>query len=135
MGSRRILIAEDNALIGELLELRFQGAGFATRLCRDGQEAAEALRTWRSDLLVADIQLPGLDGLELLRRLRGDPATAGLPVIIITAYRYGGEVEQARALGAQAVLSKPFEFAELLRRAEALTASTRPEARGHRDEA
>lgn len=112
---RRILIAEDDPLVGELLELRFQGEGFETRLCPDGAQAADAVRTYRPDLLIADIQLPGLDGLELLRRVRQDPATAALPAIIMTAYRYGGEAEQAQALGAGAVVRKPFEFSELLR--------------------
>lgn len=128
MDRRRILIAEDNALVGELLELRLQGAGYETRLCPDGAEAAEAMLAYRPHVLIADIQLPGLNGLDLLGRVRQNPETARIPAIIMTAYRYGGEVERARALGAQAVVRKPFEFDDLLRQVSRLAAGWRPES-------
>lgn len=128
MEPRRILIAEDNALVGELLELRLQAAGFETRLYPDGAEAAEAVVAYLPHVLIVDIQLPGLNGLDLLSRIRQNPATARIPAIIMTAYRYGGEVERARTLGAEAVVSKPFEFDDLLRQVRRLAAGWKPES-------
>ena len=109
-----VLLAEDEPHIVESLSFLLGRAGFDVRAEADGEAAlARALEDPPAVLLV-DVMLPGLDGFELLRRLRADPRGAGLPVVMLTAKGQARDRETARELGADLFISKPFSNADLV---------------------
>ena len=109
----RILIAEDFDDNRVALKLMLQLAGFSVLEARDGTQAVEIARREKPDLVLMDISLPGLDGLEATRQLRADAAFGQLPIIIISAYDDQGKLDQAQAAGGSDYLSKPLEFEKL----------------------
>jgi DNA-binding response OmpR family regulator len=116
--SARILLVEDERLIGTMVRINLERAGYEVEWHEDGQEALDAVRGGTHDLMILDIMLPGLGGLELLSEARD--AGLGTPVLILTAH---AEVElKVRGLerGADDYLTKPFDVAELLARVRAL---------------
>ena len=108
----RILIVEDEARISSFLEKGLKANGFATEIARDGGEALHLARIGEYDLVILDLGLPDMDGLEVLRRLRDRGVAA--PVIILTA-RDGDTVAGLEG-GADDYVTKPFKFEELLAR-------------------
>jgi len=86
----------------------------------DGMEAMEALDRFQPQLILTDLGMPGMDGLELIKRLRTDPRTAHLPVVAITADPTGGAEERAREAGADAFITKPVELPSLLEQLRAV---------------
>ncbi|MEU3838796.1 SpoIIE family protein phosphatase [Streptomyces sp. NPDC028635] len=127
--SARVLVADDNADMREYLTRILAGAGYEVEAVSDGVEALDAARRGTPDLVVSDVMMPRLDGLELVARLRGDPRTASVPVLLLSA-RAGQEasIEGLRA-GADDYLVKPFAAAELLARVRANVELAR--LRGH----
>lgn len=115
----RIILVEDNSSLAEGITYRLQDAGHAVDLLSDGQQAVDFLRDEASDLVILDINLPGLDGLQVLRAMRdrGDAR----PVLLLTAR--SDTVDRVRGLdaGADDYLGKPFEMVELEARVRALT--------------
>jgi DNA-binding response OmpR family regulator len=109
-----ILIVEDEANILEALTFILGRAGYDVRGHGKGDGALQEVARLSPDLVVLDVMLPGRSGFEILRDLRADPATRALPVIILTAKGQVQDREQARALGADAFLTKPFSNNELL---------------------
>jgi DNA-binding response OmpR family regulator len=121
-----ILIAEDEQRIAAFLVKGFTAAGYRTTVASTGQAALHLARTVGPDLLVLDIGLPGLDGLSVLRTLRGEGAD--LPVVILTANDTVASTVAGLEGGADDYVTKPFAFAELLarvRRRLAASAATR----------
>lgn len=121
--SVRVLLCDDEIHILRAAEFKIARAGFDVRCAADGQDAWEAIQEERPDILITDFQMPRLDGLGLIRRLREEPSTRDLPVIMLTAK--GFEVspqELAENLGVLAVLGKPFSPRELLRQVEEIAA-------------
>ncbi|MFE4831558.1 SpoIIE family protein phosphatase [Streptomyces sp. NPDC056672] len=115
----RVLVADDNADMREYLTRLLRGAGYTVSTVRDGQEALESVRTEAPDLVVSDVMMPRLDGLALVEALRGDPRTASVPVLLLSA-RAGQEASiEGLQAGADDYLVKPFAAAELLARARA----------------
>jgi two-component system alkaline phosphatase synthesis response regulator PhoP len=112
---KRILLCDDESHILRAAEFKLSRAGFEVRCAADGQQAWELIQQARPDLLVTDLQMPRLTGLELVGRLRADPATRDLPVLMLTAKGYE-EVHTgaARQLDILRVLTKPFSPRELL---------------------
>jgi two-component system copper resistance phosphate regulon response regulator CusR len=110
----RILIAEDQPLITSFLEKGLQANGFTTTVADTGPLAAAMARTEDFDLMVLDLGLPGLDGREVLRQVRGRGET--LPVIILTARTGVAHTVEGLEGGADDYMTKPFEFDELLAR-------------------
>jgi DNA-binding response OmpR family regulator len=110
----RILIAEDEARIASFVEKGLRAAGFGTETVADGRAALEAALTGGSDLMLLDIGLPGLDGFEVLRRLREAGST--LPVVILTARDSAADTVAGLEGGANDYVAKPFRFDELLAR-------------------
>jgi len=110
---RRIVVADDNTDAAESLSLILQMAGHETRVARDGTEALAIARQFQPDAMVLDIAMPGLDGLELARQIRGEPW--GRPVLLIAASGWGQAVdkERSRAAGFDHHLVKPVAFAAL----------------------
>lgn len=115
----RILIAEDDAIIADGLSRSLRQAGYAVDWARDGLDAESALLTTTYDLLILDLGLPRLSGLEVLKRLRARDSR--MPVLILTALDGTGDRVRGLDLGADDYMAKPFELAELEARVRALT--------------
>jgi len=124
MPASHVLIADDDPLLRALLEHKFAAAGYRVSAVADGEAVLRALPDARPDLIVLDAMMPVMDGFETLRRLRFDPAAAGVPVIMLTALRQEAAVLDALELGAADYLSKPFIPDELLARARRVLPSS-----------
>lgn len=114
----KLLLAEDDAMLGAGMENALRLAGFTIDWVRHASAADTAIRATRYDLLLLDIGLPGLDGLQLLRRLRADGID--LPVLLVTARDSVSDRVQGLNLGADDYLTKPFDLDELIARIHAL---------------
>lgn len=109
MTLQRILYAEDEPLIQAVAKLALEKVGgFEVLICNSGAQALEQVKAFGPDLILLDVVMPGMDGPTTFQRLRQDPDTAGVPVIFLTANAHPDEVAQYRALGACAVIAKPF---------------------------
>jgi diguanylate cyclase (GGDEF)-like protein len=119
-----ILVADDNRANREALAALLESAGHEVLRTVDGREALERARETRPDLVISDVLMPMMDGYELARRLKADPATATTALMFYTAY-FGGQDAQAlaQAHGVSRVLVKPSENAEILRQVDAVLAS------------
>jgi DNA-binding response OmpR family regulator len=115
-----ILLADDDPLIASIVRHRFQKAGHRVDHVVDGAAALRAIEQQRPDLLILDLKMPELDGLGVLRHLRGDPGLKSLPVIILTALGEEEDVLRGFSLGADDYLAKPFSPAELAVRVDRL---------------
>ena len=121
-----VLIVEDEMPLQQLLAYNLQAAGFDVLQAFDGEEAVLLLEENAPDLVLLDWMLPQLSGIELCRRIRKRPATANLPVIMLTAR--GEEADRLRGLetGADDFITKPFSTAELIARVRAVLRRMRP---------
>lgn len=115
--SGSIMIVEDHPTMREAMRLVLEGEGYVLHEAADGQEALEAIRTIRPDLVFLDLNIPGTSGADVLAALRSDPATAGVHVIVVTATGEEGRAEALR-LGADDYVTKPFSPIALLRTVE-----------------
>src|SRR5207248_4924775 len=116
----RILIVEDDPDIAELVARYLDKAGFTTERAASGRDALTSISVRPPDLLVLDLMLPHVDGLEVCRTIRGNDATAGLPIIMLTARADESERIVGLELGADDYLAKPFSPNELVARVRAL---------------
>ena len=123
MAAARVLIADDDPFLRELLSHKLTEAGYHVFSARNGGEAIELCRQHMPDLVVLDAMMPIADGFEVLRRLMSDPATAALPIIMLTALRGEDNVVGALKLGAADYLVKPFIPDELVARIGRLLAT------------
>ena len=125
----RVLLVEDHDELRDMLSAHLRHAGFATDAVGCGHDALAAVETTPYDALILDLGLPDLDGVEVLRRLRGGPAAA-LPILVLTARHSVGDRVQGLDAGADDYLVKPFEMLELDARLRSITRRTerRPEA-------
>ena len=114
MTGKTILVADDESHILHVVSLKLRKAGFRVLTAGDGAEALETAVQERPDLLITDYHMPRLSGLELCRRLRREPATAGIPVIMLTARGYQLEPQDTEQSGILRMLSKPFSPRHLL---------------------
>lgn len=112
-----MLIVEDDDSIILGLELNLKRSGYQVRVARDGLSGLEALEEQRPDLVLLDVMLPGVDGLEILRQIRARDSR--LPVVILTAMGSEGDKVRGLDLGANDYVTKPFSVAELLARVRA----------------
>ena len=111
----RILVVEDNALNIKLFCDLLNAHGHETEPVTDSRDALEAARAFKPDLVITDIQLPYITGIELMEMLRADAELKDVPIMAVTAYSAAGDDERFRAAGAQAYVSKPISvmrFAE-----------------------
>jgi DNA-binding response OmpR family regulator len=115
-----ILVAEDDRDIADLIGHYLQKAGWTRHIAVSGDEALAYARSTPVDLVVLDVMLPGLSGLEVCRALRGDPATAAVPIIIVTARADEADRIVGLEIGADDYVSKPFSPNELIARIRAL---------------
>lgn len=116
----RILLVEDNELNRDMLFRRLQRKGYQVVLAVDGEEAIDRARRETPALILMDLSLPVLDGLEATRRLKADAGTRTIPVIALTAHALVGDREKAMEAGFDDYDSKPIDFTRLLGKIEAL---------------
>jgi DNA-binding response OmpR family regulator len=115
-----ILVVDDDRDVAQSIELSLRRRGYRVTLAHSGVEALKTLRRYRPDIVILDILMPGMSGLEVCRHLRTDPNTVGLPIIFLTAR--GQEQDRIDGLraGADDYLSKPFSLEELILRVKAV---------------
>ena len=106
---RRLLVVEDEAALAKVLQMRLQMEGFEVDVAGDGAEAMETIRARRPDLVVCDLMMPVMDGVEVTRAVKGDPELKAIPILILTALKSEKEMEELRRLGAEAFASKPYD--------------------------
>jgi len=114
-----LLVVDDNQENRDLLSRRLRKRGFAVLTAEDGQRALEIVETQQVDLVLLDVMMPGLDGLQVLKILRERPATAELPVIMATAKSESEDIVEALELGANDYVTKPLDFPVVLARVQA----------------
>ena len=122
VSSARILIVEDDPNILESLRFILQRAGFEIETVTDGSEALDRVRHRQFSAVVLDIMLPRMNGFEVLKAVRSDPALAALPVIVLTAKGQTNDRRMAESIGASAFITKPFSNSELVERVSRLAA-------------
>jgi len=111
---KRILAVDDQRHIARLVQYHLERAGYEVELAYDGAQALEKVRESCPDLVILDVMLPKLDGFEVLRQLKEDPATENIPVIMLTAKSDSDDALQGYDRGAQWYLVKPVDPLELL---------------------
>ena len=109
MDGKNILLVEDNEVNRRLAGFLLRSHGYDVREAASASAAFEMLETDRPDLIVMDIQLPGMDGLEITKKLKEQPATADIPVIAVTSYAMKGDREKALAAGCAGYVTKPID--------------------------
>ena len=122
-GARTVLLVEDDEILGDLIEHRLSREGFEVARFADGAEVLGAMAGVDASAVILDTMLPGAEGFEVLRRLKGSPSFAGVPVVVLT---FGSDHDTARAfkLGASDSLAKPFSVEELVARVARLVAES-----------
>lgn len=109
MSNPTILIVDDNPENLELVLSLLSGRGYDLQTAVDAFQALRFLERGRAALLLLDLQLPGMDGLELTRRLKADPSTRHIPIVAVTAYAMKGDEERALQAGCSGYLTKPLD--------------------------
>jgi two-component system, cell cycle response regulator DivK len=109
MAGEKILLVEDNEVNRRLAEFLLRSHGYQVREAATAQEAFAMLKGERPDLIVMDIQLPGMDGLEATKKIKQQPATADIPVLAVTSYAMKGDREKALAAGCVGYITKPID--------------------------
>jgi CheY-like chemotaxis protein len=116
----KLLLVEDNELNRDMLTRRLRRSGYTMLVAADGQEGLDAARRESPDLILMDMSLPVIDGWELARRLKADPATQRIPVLALTAHAMDGDRAKALAAGCDDYDTKPVEIKRLLHKISAL---------------
>jgi putative two-component system response regulator len=131
----RALVADDNAAVRGVLERVMATAGVEVLSVADGAQALDAVRHWNADIVLLDGMMPGVDGFEVCRRLKSDPRTMSLPVLMITGLESRAELLRGVEVGVDGWMAKPFEAARLLARVRSLARMKRATDRLERGEA
>ena len=111
---KTVLIVEDNDLNMKLFHDLLDANGYQTVQTRDGMEALELARSYRPDLILMDIQLPEVSGLEITKLLKEDEKLRGIPVVAVTAFAMKGDEEKIRNGGCEAYIAKPISVTQFL---------------------
>jgi CheY-like chemotaxis protein len=114
MANRHVLVVEDNERNMKLVRDVLRATGYTTLEATTGEDAVELAQAHEPALVLMDVQLPGIDGLEALRRLRQDELTASIAVLAVTAQAMSGDRERFLEAGFDGYLSKPIDVAELI---------------------
>ncbi|NUR06628.1 MAG: response regulator [Nocardioidaceae bacterium] len=110
----RALVVDDSVVVRGLIGVNLELEGFEVRTAEDGLEALEVLETWLPDVITVDVMMPRLGGFDLIARLRADPRTATLPVVVVTGRAQATDRDLGLRLGADDYVSKPFEPGDLV---------------------
>ena len=116
----RILIAEDDSDLRLLVSLKLESAGHQVVSVADGSSAAHQCRVMRPDLVILDLMMPGMSGLEVCRFIRSDPELMNTPVILLTARAQAADIAAGKDAGVDEYLTKPFSPRELAGRVDSL---------------
>ena len=111
---RTIMVVDDSPDLVEIVRITLEAKGFNVRCAYSGQELLAALEEQKPDLILLDIMMPQIDGLEVLIRLKWNPATASIPVILLTAKVHHEDVLKGYKLGTDHYIKKPFDSAQLV---------------------
>ena len=109
MAGEPILIVDDNPINLKLARVLLTNEGYEVKTAPDAEEALKIIETFKPRLILMDIQLPGMDGLELTRRLKNAPETKDILVLALTAYAMKGDDEKAKAAGCDGYITKPID--------------------------
>jgi CheY-like chemotaxis protein len=109
MPSARILVIDDNHVNQKLVAYLMRAHGYDVDTAGDAESAVEKIREQRPDMILMDIQLPGIDGLELTATLKAAPETSGIVIIAVTAYAMKGDKDKAFAAGCDDYITKPID--------------------------
>ncbi len=112
--NRRILVVEDQEDNRRILRDLLTSRGYDIVEAEDGEKGLAMAHDRRPDLILMDVQIPLLDGYEVTRRLKADPALRKIPIIVVTSYALSGDESRARAAGCNAYVSKPYSARQLL---------------------
>jgi len=130
MAGESILVVDDNPENLKLARLLLKTEGYAVTTAMDAEQALERIRQTPPRLILMDIQLPGMDGLELTARIKADPGTRHILIVAVTAYAMKGDEERISAAGCDAYASKPIDIRELPRMIAKLLAGAVPDVGG-----
>ena len=112
--AKTVLIVEDSELNMRLFNDLLEAFGYRTVKTRDGRQALPLAREHKPDLIIMDIQLPEISGIEITGRLKQDPALKAIPVVAVTAFAMKGDEERIRECGCEAYLSKPISVGKFI---------------------
>ena len=124
----KILLVEDNEMNRDMLSRRLEKRGYALTIAVDGAQGVALAQSAHPDLILMDMSLPVIDGWEATKQLKADPATAGIPVIALTAHAMESDRQKAIAAGCDDFDTKPVELARLLVKIEELLKKFPPKA-------
>ena len=119
-----ILVVDDDPVILQLLQVNFEMEGFTVITAADGREGVARTRADRPDIVVSDVMMPRMSGLELVAELKADPDTASIPVLLLTAKAQQADVSSGLEQGADDYVTKPFEPLDLVDRVNRLLNGT-----------
>jgi two-component system, cell cycle response regulator DivK len=115
---RTVLIVEDNVLNMKLFNDLLEAHGYTTLQAKDGLEVLQIARLHRPDLILMDIQLPEVSGLEITKQLKADKELRGIPVLAVTAFAMRGDEEKIRQAGCDGYMTKPISIARFMKAVE-----------------
>ena len=128
MSGECILVVEDERDMAELVAMRLKREHYEVSVAHDGVDGLDKVRATKPDLIVLDVMLPRLSGIDLLRQLRDDPATSNIAVVMLTARGEEGDHVAGLQIGADDYVTKPFKMAELVARIAAVLRRAEPPA-------
>ncbi|MDQ1438494.1 MAG: hypothetical protein QOK43_2123 [Acidimicrobiaceae bacterium] len=120
MADATVLVVDDDPVIQKLLQVNFEMEGYTVLTAGDGLEGVERARADNPDIIICDIMMPRMDGLEVTKTLKGDPATASIPILLLSAKAQQADVAAGQATGADDYVTKPFDPLDLLQRVAGL---------------
>lgn len=126
MANESILVVDDSPLTVKLLRVLLQSEGYVIQTANGGSEALSLLPAFKPQLILMDIQMPGMDGLEATRRIKANPDTQDIVVVVLTASAMKGDEEKALSSGCDGYVTKPFESRNLLSRIRVYLDGTSP---------
>ena len=121
-GTPKVLVVDDDPVIIRLLEVNFEMEGFEVVTAVDGQDGVDKCRAELPDIVVSDVMMPKLNGLELCVAIKADPATDGIPVVLLSAKAQAADIRAGLDAGADDYVTKPFEPLDLIDRVNKLLA-------------
>jgi DNA-binding response OmpR family regulator len=125
MPEATVLVVDDDPVIQKLLQVNFEMEGYTVLLASDGVEGLERVRADRPDIVILDVMMPRMNGLEVAAALKDDAATAGIPIILLSAKAQESDLRAGETTGAEDYVTKPFDPLQLLERVAALIGRAR----------
>ena len=132
MAGPRVLVVDDNPINLELMTILLESEGFEVEPVEDAETTLQRIRRNPPDLLVVDVQLPGMSGLDLLREVRSDPRTQDLCAVVVTSYAMSSDEEMAYEAGCDGYIRKPIDTRTFGRQVSGFLAAQGRESRRHK---